>query len=401
MTDGYEHLASRFRPVFARIAGSEIERERSGDRADAQLAWLFDAGFGWLRVPAELGGIGARLSDVLRLTAELAEADANLAHVWRNHFSFVEDRLHSHRDDSTIAWLRRLAGGELVGGGWSERGVQAVDEASTRIVRAPDGWRVTGTKYYSTGSIYATWTTVRAHTERSEDVVALVDMHQPGVTVDDDWDGFGQRLTGSGGVRYDNAHVDDDKVFSYEERYTYQTQYYQSMLNALLVGIGRAALRDGIAALRSRRRAHPANVSSVAREDPQLLQVVGEVAALVAAADGAFLRSLPAIDEVVDDAAVDGTRSWIGVAEAQLVITQSVLAATTAVFDALGASGVSGGIALDRHWRNARTLASHNPRVARARIVGDWLVNGTPPGTARYGAPGAESGISARAEATP
>ena len=34
---------------------------------------------------------------------------------------------------------------------------------------------------------------------------------------------------------------------------------------------------------------------------------------------------------------------------------------------------------LDRHWRNARTLASHNPRIYKHRIIGDFAVNGTPP----------------------
>ena len=34
---------------------------------------------------------------------------------------------------------------------------------------------------------------------------------------------------------------------------------------------------------------------------------------------------------------------------------------------------------LDRHWRNARVCATHNPWVYKARIVGDYAVNGTPP----------------------
>jgi hypothetical protein len=37
---------------------------------------------------------------------------------------------------------------------------------------------------------------------------------------------------------------------------------------------------------------------------------------------------------------------------------------------------------LDRHWRNARTLASHNPLIYRRRIVGDYLLNGTSPAAA-------------------
>ncbi len=69
----------------------------------------------------------------------------------------------------------------------------------------------------------------------------------------------------------------------------------------------------------------------------------------------------------------------VAVTQAQLVIIAAALHATTTVFDALGASGVSEQRGLDRHWRNARTLASHNPRVYKARILGDWLINGKDP----------------------
>ena len=69
----------------------------------------------------------------------------------------------------------------------------------------------------------------------------------------------------------------------------------------------------------------------------------------------------------------------VAVTQAQLVIIVAALRATTAIFDALGASGVSEERGLDRHWRNARTLASHNPRVYKARILGDWLINGKDP----------------------
>jgi hypothetical protein len=34
---------------------------------------------------------------------------------------------------------------------------------------------------------------------------------------------------------------------------------------------------------------------------------------------------------------------------------------------------------LDRYWRNARTIASHNPLIYKARIVGDYAVNGARP----------------------
>ena len=56
-----------------------------------------------------------------------------------------------------------------------------------------------------------------------------------------------------------------------------------------------------------------------------------------------------------------------------------VLQATSELFDASGASAVGRGKQLDRHWRNARTLATHDPAAFKVRMAGDHLVNGTPP----------------------
>ena len=70
------------------------------------------------------------------------------------------------------------------------------------------------------------------------------------------------------------------------------------------------------------------------------------------------------------------------------VVSDLVLEATTIIFDALGASSTAKNLGLDRYWRNARTIATHNPRVYRDRIVGDFAVNGTPPpGQYRIGTP--------------
>ncbi len=56
-----------------------------------------------------------------------------------------------------------------------------------------------------------------------------------------------------------------------------------------------------------------------------------------------------------------------------------VLRATSDLFNTLGASGTSTTKQLDRHWRNARTAASHNPVIYKERIIGDWHVNGSEP----------------------
>ncbi|MFF9565130.1 hypothetical protein ACF1AJ_17405 [Leifsonia sp. NPDC014704] len=61
----------------------------------------------------------------------------------------------------------------------------------------------------------------------------------------------------------------------------------------------------------------------------------------------------------------------------QQILPKLVLDATTELFEVGGASAVGNGFALDRHWRNARTLSSHNPARQRARSIGEWELNGT------------------------
>ena len=80
--------------------------------------------------------------------------------------------------------------------------------------------------------------------------------------------------------------------------------------------------------------------------------------------------------------AMTGLSAAIAVYEAQLTVTDAALQASTLLFDALSSSALAEDRALDRHWRNARTVASHNPRVYKARLVGDWHLNGADPSAA-------------------
>jgi alkylation response protein AidB-like acyl-CoA dehydrogenase len=54
------------------------------------------------------------------------------------------------------------------------------------------------------------------------------------------------------------------------------------------------------------------------------------------------------------------------------------LQATTHLFEVGGASATSETRRFDRHWRNARVLASHNPAIIREATIGNFYLNGTP-----------------------
>ena len=65
-------------------------------------------------------------------------------------------------------------------------------------------------------------------------------------------------------------------------------------------------------------------------------------------------------------------------AKAKVVIDQLALQSATRLFDVGGASAARQAAQLDRHWRNIRTIASHNPGLYKARAIGNHAVNGVP-----------------------
>jgi alkylation response protein AidB-like acyl-CoA dehydrogenase len=151
--------------VFSHIAEGALARERSRSLPYEPIEWLRQAGFGAVRVPVEYGGAGASASQLVQLLIELAEADSNLPQALRGHFAFVEDRLNAEPGPQRDVWFHRFVAGELVGNAWTEVGNVAIGDVITRVTRDGAGWVVNGSKYYSTGSIFAGWIDVFARDE--------------------------------------------------------------------------------------------------------------------------------------------------------------------------------------------------------------------------------------------
>jgi alkylation response protein AidB-like acyl-CoA dehydrogenase len=119
--------------------------------------------------------------------------------------------------------------------------------------------------------------------------------------------------------------------------------------------------------------------------DPQVLQVVGEIAADSFAADAIVLAAADVIAQAalsVKDGAPDtalAQRAQIAAAQAKVAVDRFAYATASQLFDVGGASATQAIYNLDRHWRNARTASTHNPTFAKATAVGDFYVNGKVP----------------------
>lgn len=188
-------VRERLAPEFARIAATAVEREADRVIDREAVRRLAAAGFAALRVPTEYGGSGLTFAEQAEFILDLARADSNLVQALRAHLINQENVL-GHPDPAyRERWLRRLGEGAVVGNAVTEVN-NAVGEGTTTLVKDAAGtWRLNGTKYYSTGTLYADWVIVAAVDARGEEIAAIVPVDAPGVTLLDDWDGFGQQLT--------------------------------------------------------------------------------------------------------------------------------------------------------------------------------------------------------------
>ncbi|MCC4907914.1 acyl-CoA dehydrogenase family protein [Microbacterium sp. cx-59] len=389
-------VVAAFRPAVEKIAAGAGARDVERELPVKELGLLRDAGLGRARLPIADGGAGLDWPTFGRLLIAISAADSNLPQILRGHFALVEQALTTGDRAFAERWLPRIAAGEITGNAWSEAGGSSIARASTELVADADGvLRIRGRKFYTTGSIFAEWTDAVAHRlSDGVDVSALVRLDQPGVTVLDDWDGFGQRLTGTGTIVFDGAVVEAGDVLPVPERFGYQTVLYQFVLLTVLAGTAHAAVSDAADAVRARTRVYSHGSADQARSDPQIQALLGELAASAFAVESVVLAVADALEDSYGAAlaerdspgeeAADRRRRIHGLAEvraaqAQSFATAAVPKISSRLFDALGASATSRGASLDRHWRNARTVSSHNPVLFKNRWVGEWVLDGTLP----------------------
>lgn len=339
---------------------------------------------GALRLPVELGGAGATIQEVFDILIQLAEADPDVAHSLRYHFYAVELFLLNKEDERHQLWLQRIAKGDLIGNGFTELNSTnaGLFQFETKLTIDRDGYRLNGTKYFSTGTLFAEWVDIMASDVNGKTVRVLLPTDREGVEIIDDWDGFGQKSTGSGTTKLNNVYVEKSEIFEIPENSTPFNSHLQLFLQAVIAGIMQSVVNDASNLIKTRKRTFSFAAAEKPSEDPQLLHVVGDLASRAFAARTIVLEAAKALDKAVQsakDGIIDYKASHeatLRAAQAKVVIDRLALEAATLLFEVGGASATRRSLQLDRHWRNIRTISSHNPTVYKARAIGDYVVNG-------------------------
>jgi alkylation response protein AidB-like acyl-CoA dehydrogenase len=392
---GLDDALVRIRSVLGELAKGAAERDGTREHPYALVQDLADAGFGRLRLAREFGGFDVDLPTLFSLLAEAGQADSNIPQIWRGHFTTTEILRREHDPEVRKHWSEQIAAGAVFGNAQSEpssvvAGLESGDDwgpLTTRVRTDGQGRRVvSGTKFYSTGSRFADYIRTAALDDAGRRVFVVVPARHDGVDHVDDWDGIGQGQTGSGTTILTDVPVEPHGDIGRDvDSLRGLDSFVQIVHLANLTGIARSIVAETVDVVRARTRTSRHGLSKNAAADPDVLAVVGKLQARRLTAETLLdrtARRLEAAHSAGDEASYGD--AYIETSTAQVAVIEAVLDAATAAFDAGGSSTVRASVHLDRHWRNARTLASHNPVIYKPRVIGDFLVNGNRPVSGYY-----------------
>jgi len=215
-----------------------------------------------------------------------------------------------------------------------------------------------------------------------------VPVDRPGVERLDDFDAVGQRLTASGTTRLTNVRVSDDEVTFPDHAQPdnpWPGSFAQFYLAAIQAGVAARALDDAVAYVREKARPIKHSSADTSVEDPYVRQTVGQIAGRAQAARAVVLLAAQTLEDIRGltgpAARTAGAAAAVHVAHAGAIAIESALEAAELLFDVGGGSITNRDLGFDRHWRNARTAANHNPRQWKQAIAGAYHLTGEEPPT--------------------
>lgn len=197
-------------------------RERA-PRYDANNEFCFEdmedlraAGYLTMLVPESFGGAGMSVAQVSRVQRTLAQAAPATALAFNMHQIIVGLCARLHRaGDSTTDWvLRDAMDGHIFAFGISEAGNDSVlFDSATEAVPTDDGYKLTGTKIFT--SLSPVWTRLVVHArvkDTDQLVFGFIDRDSEGIDIKDDWDTLGMRATQSCTTVLNNVALPSSRV---------------------------------------------------------------------------------------------------------------------------------------------------------------------------------------------
>ncbi|MBX8513247.1 acyl-CoA dehydrogenase family protein [Pseudomonas cichorii] len=374
------------------IQPGAAERDANRTLPYAQLDLIRESGLGAARVPTELGGGDISQLQVAQIFIALGKADPCVAQALFPHFATVEHLRLIANPEQQRRYLSAFADRQLSSGAVAERSGTFRGEIHTRLERRGEQLILNGSKFYSTGCLFADLLKIQAVDEEGNALYVILPANTPGITMLDDWDGMGQRSTASGSTLLENVIVQPEQVIplaQWYQRRNYVGASAQLIHCSIDIGIGLAALDDAVQWARNGSR--PVRESGVdkARNDPYILHTIGDLSAAIHGAEALVEKAALSVDlaartqlqGLLAGEELDAllARSSIAVAEAKIASTRASLHVCERLYEVGGAATTQSRYNFDRHWRNARTHTTHDAVAYKYKAIGDYLLNGNYP----------------------
>jgi len=380
--------------IVPRIAQHAIDRDFQGLIANEAIELIAQSGLLALNVPKEFGGVDASAVSIANVCQKIAEADPSVSQLFQPHFAAVDALSRVGTVEQQQKFFHEVLDGAWIGNGTNEIGVPRGEKHLLTKLQALDdgsGYVLNGKKFYSTGASIARWIAVMAKDPHDRLGVAYVHRDAIGLTIEQDWNSFGQRGTSSGTTEFKDVFISKE---NFVERWRIFEQpqchgaFGQLHHIALDLGIMDAALKDAVTFVRDKSRPSAESPYTRNTEDPVVIRNFGEfdiqrraAQALLETAARTYdlydaeIRN-PSSKEAAEQAAAEVS---LAIAAAKTFTAQNALTISSHIFEHMGASGTDRRFAYDRHWRNTRTHSLHDPIRWKIHHLGNFRLNGILP----------------------
>lgn len=362
--------------LAARNAVRAAECDPTGTFPHASYADMHVSGYLRLVIPAEYGGAGADLFELVLAQERLARGDGATA-LAAGMLVQLLGRLAEERSwpEPLFAEVCRTLAreGGLINSVVTEPELGSISRGGaprTTATPVEGGWRVSGHKIFATGGPALRFMLVGVSLPPSEQAPqgetasAIVRADAPGVRLEATWgDSLGMRTAGNDDVFFEEVFVPEGWLVGRKAIGAPTPQGQQPgvsgwslTISAVYLGIGQAAC-DGACAYANGRRPPALKGASIATL-PHIQQWVGEMQARLDAARAVLYGAARAWVERPDQRAALGPQ----VAAAKYLATNAACAVTETALRVAGGFSLTRALPLERYFRDARAGLFNPPQ---------------------------------------
>lgn len=357
-TPDLDSILPRLTAQFAAGAG---QHDRAGSFPFENFEALRRENLLALTAPRRLGGQEADLPTALRVIQAVAKGEPATALVltmqYLNHAA-LEGRSGWSEALKTKVVRSAIEDGALINAlrvepdlGTPARG----GLPATTARRTPEGWRISGRKIYSTGSVALSWFVVWAKSDDENPLVGgwLVRSDTPGIRIEESWDHLGLRASASHDVILEDVLVPLDQALDPQPLgspppYPPNFAAWSSVLTAGIYDSVAHAARDWLVGYLIERK--PSNLGASLSTLPRFQEAVGII-------DGLLLSNRVLLQSA--------SRAETNAAESSLVkhlVTQNAIQAVEKALEITGNPGLTRHHPLERHHRDVLCGRIHTPQ---------------------------------------